>query len=205
MRKRAILLFFVFFPFAALAQSARDNADDAGRLVKALDLRAGSVVGEIGAGSGELTVLLAKAVGETGRVFSNELNAERRAEIASAAAAAGLKNVVIVEGAPADANLPEGCCDAVFMRNVYHHFADPPSMNGSLFRAVKPGGRIAVMDFAPSGTESETPAGRAEQTHHGVSAASVARELRAAGFIDDTSEHVRGGMFIVVARRPSTP
>src|SRR5438552_1226081 len=85
MRRKAIFLFFVFFPFAALAQSARDNADDAERLVKALDLRAGSVVGEIGAGSGELTVLLAKAVGETGRVFSNELNAERRAEIASAA------------------------------------------------------------------------------------------------------------------------
>jgi ubiquinone/menaquinone biosynthesis C-methylase UbiE len=49
----------------------------------------------------------------------------------------------VVEGGLAQTNLPDECCDAVFMRHVYHHFGDPPAMNASLFRSLKPGGRLA--------------------------------------------------------------
>lgn len=157
---------------------------------------------EIGAGSGEITVLMGQAVGPSGRVFSNDLNADRRAEIAKAAAAANLSNVTVVEGAPASSNIAAGTCDALFMRNVYHHFGDPTTMDADLFRAVKAGGRIAVIDFVPRGTESADPKGRADEAHHGVSSASVIRELQAAGFADlQSSEHGDQG-FIVVGTRP---
>src|SRR5947208_2906948 len=116
------------------AQSAQQNAADAERLIRALDIKPGSTVAEIGAGGGELTVAIAKAVGETGRVYSNELNKDRLATIRRAAEDAGLKNVTTVEGKEDVANLTESCCDAIFMRNVYHHFGDPPSMNASLLR-----------------------------------------------------------------------
>jgi ubiquinone/menaquinone biosynthesis C-methylase UbiE len=119
----------------AFAQSAADNAADTKRLVTALNVHKGSIVGEIGAGRGELTVALAREVGPEGHVYSNELSADRRRDISRAVESAGLENVTIVEGAPTDAQLPEQCCDAVFMRNVYHHFSDPATMNASLFRA----------------------------------------------------------------------
>jgi tRNA A58 N-methylase Trm61 len=187
----------------AFVQNAETNAADAKRLVAALHVDQGSIVGEIGAGSGELTVALARVVGPDGRIYSNELNADRRSEIARAVAAADLGNVTIVEGAPASSNLPDDCCDAIFMRNVYHHFADPAAMNASLFRAMKPGGYIAVIDFAPSGAESLQPSGRSAEKTHGVSAESVIKELKSAGFEETGSEAMVHG-FIVVARRPSS-
>jgi ubiquinone/menaquinone biosynthesis C-methylase UbiE len=187
----------------AFVQNAETNAADAKRLVAALHVHQGSTVGEIGAGSGELTVALAREVGPDGRIYSNELNADRRREIGRAVTSAGLANVTIVEGAPASANLPDDCCDAIFMRNVYHHFADPAAMNASLYRATKPGGYIAVIDFAPSGAESAQPSGRSIEAFHGVSAESVIKELESAGFEDATSEAMARRGFIVVARRPA--
>jgi predicted methyltransferase len=187
----------------AAAQAAADNRADADRLEKALHVSAGSTVCEIGAGSGEITVLMAEAAGPSGRVYSNDLNPDRRAEIAKAAEAAHLSNITVVEGAPASSNIAPGTCDALFMRNVYHHFGDPAAMDASLFQSLKPGGRIAVIDFTPRGAEAEDPKGRADEAHHGVSAASVVRELRQAGFADLQSTELSQGVFMVVGARPS--
>src|SRR5262245_38224589 len=104
------------------AQNARQNAADADRLIKAMDVKPGSVIAEIGAGGGELTVALAKAVGPAGKIYSNELNKDRLIAIRKAADEAGLNNVTTVEGKEDVANLPDACCDGIFMRNVYHHF-----------------------------------------------------------------------------------
>jgi ubiquinone/menaquinone biosynthesis C-methylase UbiE len=188
-----------------VAQSAQENAADAERLIKALDVHAGSVVGEIGAGDGALTIAMAQAVGDSGRVFSNEFNKGRLSAIGKAAESAGLKNVTTVEGREAETNFAERCCDAIFMRSVYHHFADPAAMNASLFKSLKPGGRLAVQDFGPPpGAESPTPAGRAEDGHHGVTAPTVQRELEVAGFeiVSATQFGLRG--ILVVARRPAS-
>jgi ubiquinone/menaquinone biosynthesis C-methylase UbiE len=187
-----------------VAQSAQDNAADAERLITVLGIHAGSVVGEIGAGDGALTIAMAKAVGDSGRVFSNEFNKERLSGIGQAAERAGLKNVTTVEGRAAETNLAERCCDAIFMRSVYHHFADPAAMNASLFKSLKPGGRLAVQDFGPPpGAESPTPAGRSEDGHHGVTAPTIQKELEAAGFevVSATQFGSRG--VLVVARRPA--
>jgi predicted methyltransferase len=130
------------------------------------------------------------------------LNPKRLAAVGQAVEKAGLHNVTLVEGHERDTNLPPACCDAVFMRSVYHHFADPAAMNASLFASLKPGGRLAVIDFAPEGPESPDPKGRADEKHHGVTGPTVARELEAAGFTVLSTEHIQKGQFIVVARRP---
>ena len=116
---------------------------------------------------------------------------------------AGVTNVTVIEGQPDDANLPASACDAVFMRNVYHHFANPAAMDATLIRALKGGGRIAVIDFAAGNGESPEPAGRAKEPHHGVSSASVIRELGGAGFTDLSSQSGPGRFeFMVVGARP---
>ena len=190
---------------ALLAQNAQQNAADAERLIKALDVHAGSVVGEIGAGDGALTMAMAKAVG-AGRVFSNELNTQRLDEVGKRAANAGITNVTLVEGKEAETNFPDQCCDAIFMRNVYHHFEDPAAMNASLWKSLRPGGRLAVMDFGPPpGAESDTPAGRSKDGHHGITPPTLERELKAAGFEIVSSTEIASRVFMVVARRPRVP
>jgi ubiquinone/menaquinone biosynthesis C-methylase UbiE len=187
------------------AENAARNAADADRLVKAMAVKPGSIVAEIGAGDGELTVALAKAVGPTGRVYSNELNKDDLASIRKRAAEAGLDNVTTVEGKEDVANLPELCCDGIFMRAVYHHFSDPPSMNASLLRALKPGGRLAIIDFTPpppSATTENPPGHRGEDNHHGITPATLEKELKAVGFEIVSSTQVQREVF-VVARRPA--
>lgn len=203
--RRRFVTTLVLLPLAAavFAQNAQENAADAARLIQALAIHEGSIVGEIGAGTGELTIAMAKAVGESGRVFSNELNKDRLKTIAAAAAKIGASNVTPVEGRELETNFADECCDAIFMRNVYHHFGDPAAMDASLFKSLKPGGRLAVIDFAPPGDEAATPDGRSKDGFHGVKAPTVERELKAAGF-EIISADTRNRDVFVVARRPTS-
>src|ERR687898_2164287 len=99
---------------------AQDNAADAKRLIEALQARPGSVIAEIGAGDGDLTIALAKHVAPDGKLFASELGDNRISSLRSAVQKSGVSNVQVIDGHESRANLPEGCCDAIFMRNVYH-------------------------------------------------------------------------------------
>jgi SAM-dependent methyltransferase len=190
----------------AAAQTPAQYAADAERLTKALDLRAGAVVAELGAGDGALTILIAKAVGESGRVFSNEVSEARRAQIAKAVEEAGLKNVTVIAGRDTGAGLADQCCDAVFLRDVYHHFSDPAAMNRSILNALRPGGWLAVLDFGPPpGAESVNPADRDEDGHHGITPATLERELTAAGLEVVATETYGFRSSLTIARRPLQP
>jgi ubiquinone/menaquinone biosynthesis C-methylase UbiE len=202
LRRAIVLIWIAAASVATFTQSAQENAADAETLIKALGIHRGMAVGEIGAGGGELTIAMAREVGEGGRLFSNELNAARLADLGKSAEKAGVHNVTLVSGRENETNLPPECCDAIFMRNVYHHFANPPAMNASLRASLVPGGRLAVMDFAPDGSESADPKGRAEGKQHRVTAQTVATELTTAGLAVVSTETIRGGFFMVVARRP---
>jgi ubiquinone/menaquinone biosynthesis C-methylase UbiE len=206
MPKRRVL--FASLAIAAAIVSAvivtrADDASDAARLIETLELKAGSTVGEIGAGDGELTILISRHVGPGGRVFTTELGQDRVRTLRAAVEKAAVGNVTIVEGDAARTNLPDGCCDAVFMRAVYHHFGDPPAMNRSLLASLRPGGRLAIMDFTPRGDEeASNPANRDEDGRHGVKAETVAKELVAAGFERIDVEDRKGRDFLVVVRKP---
>ena len=202
MKTRSFLSFVLAIGVVVAATAAaQDNASDTAKLIEVLQLKPGSVVAEIGAGRGDLTVAIAKHVGPSGRVYTSELGEERLRALRDVVTKSGLTNVEVIEGKVAEANLPDGCCDAIFMRNVYHHFGDPTPMNASFLRALKSGGRMAVIDFAPP---SETaPAGkRAEGSSHGVSADATARELKVVGFDLISSEERPKRWFIVVAAKP---
>jgi ubiquinone/menaquinone biosynthesis C-methylase UbiE len=185
---RRLTLLVAIFIAASLgpiaAQEAKRDAVDAAKLIEILEIRPGATVADIGAGSGPLVTPMSQHVGSAGRVYATDVNADRISELRKLVTSASLANVTVVEGEAAETNLPESCCDAIYMRLVYHHFGDPPAMNASLLKSLKPGGRIAVVEFKPK-TGKSAPAGkRSDGDAHGVMPETVIEELKAAGFTD---------------------
>jgi predicted methyltransferase len=190
---------------AAQSDGAQDEERKTAQMIAALELHEGSIVAEMGAGSGGRTIGIAKQVGATGRVYTTELGDDRIRNLRNAIEKSGAKNVTVLAAHATKTNLDEGCCDALFMEHVYHHFEDPAAMNASIFRTVKPGGRVAVVDFAPrGGGEAAEPKDRDQDSHHGVKATTVQAELERAGFEMVKVEKVNKEGFLVVVRKPST-
>jgi ubiquinone/menaquinone biosynthesis C-methylase UbiE len=128
--------------FCGLFARAQDNTADAARLVEVLRVSPGQALADVGAGpEALLTIPMAKAVGDSGKVFATDLG-QMLGRLRDTIKKSGVTNVEIVEGQPASTNLPPECCDGIFIRNVYHHFADPPAMNAGLWRSVEPGGPV---------------------------------------------------------------
>ena len=121
------------------------------RLANLLDIQPGDTVADVGAGDGWLSVEVATVAGEAGHVFATELSSRRRDDIRESVAVAGLGNVTVVEAGEHETNLAPGCCDAIFMRRVYHHLTDPAAYNASLYASLKPGGRLAIVELEFNG------------------------------------------------------
>jgi ubiquinone/menaquinone biosynthesis C-methylase UbiE len=187
-------------PIIAIAQQS--GAIETGRIFEAIQVREGATVCEIGAGDGELAIAAAKAVGPSGHVYASELGDERIRALREKTAAATLPQITVVAGDPVRTNFPDAACDALFMRNVYHHFGDPARMDASIFAALKPGGRLAIIDFTPPGKEAAAAADRGKDGMHGVTADTVSRELKEAGFEPVASETGSQRWFMVVVAKP---
>lgn len=150
-------------------------------LVDVLRLKPGMTVADVGAGFGAHTVVLGKWIG-AGKVFATDVGQRQLTVIREYAVTEGLKNVTVLEGGVASTNLPPACCDAIFMRDVYHHITAVDGFTKSLFASLKPGGRLAILDFVPS-PGSKLPAGVPENRKgHGIPTIVVEDELKAAGF-----------------------
>src|SRR5689334_20712222 len=139
MRKRYLIVAIALLVAAPLAAWYwRDTSQsEVEKLATILEWKPGRTIAEVGAGHGKMT---GERVGPSGHVFSNELDPKRLADIQAAVAKRKLTNVTIVKAGEADTNLPPECCDAILMRDVYHHFTHPAEIDASLFRALKPGG-----------------------------------------------------------------
>ena len=185
-------------------QSARREVPE---LVKRLALAPGMTVADVGAGFGAWTVELAKAVGPSGRVLATDLGAAQLQSIREYAGREKLTNVTVIEAAVSSTNLPVGCCDAILVRDAYHHFTQPMAIAKSLAAALKPGGRIALVDFPPR-PNSAVPAGvPADRGGHGIPPEVIEREMGATlthvsttlGWAPDSQP---AGLFLVLFRKP---
>lgn len=182
------LIVIAYAPVRAQLPDAKQVAQERARaelevpqLAALLELKPGMAVADVGAGFGASTVVFAKWIGN-GRVFATDIGERQLRAIRDYVEKESLSNVTIVEGAAAATNLPSVCCDAIFMRDVYHHVIEVDAFNASLLASLKPGGRIAVIDFGPR-PGSTVPAGvRANRGGHGIPPSVVVDELKAAGF-----------------------
>ena len=123
-------------------------------VLKALSLKPGEAVADIGAGTGLYTRLFAQAVGPNGHVYATDIAPQFLAYIAANAKKDGLKNVTTVQGGDRDTNLKEASVDVAFSSDVYHHFEYPLTMNASIRRALKPNGRLYVLEMEKSGSQT---------------------------------------------------
>jgi ubiquinone/menaquinone biosynthesis C-methylase UbiE len=169
-------------PVAVIEASIREGTRDAPFLAEALGLIRGMRVADIGAGFGGWTLPLARLVGDTGSVYATEIGNSQLAVLRDLVGREGLSNVIILEGAADTTNLPDNCCDAVFMRNVYHHLPKPEPMIASAYAALKPGGRLAIVEFpAPRGS-ALPPGVRENRGGNGIPLAVVIDEMKASAF-----------------------
>lgn len=161
------------------------STEEISRLRQVMGWKAGQTIADVGAGEGEIGFAAAKVVGESGKVYLTELDETKRKALEKEVRKRGLKNAVVVQGAEKETNLPDGCCDAIVLRRVYHHFTAPMEMDASLLRALKPGGELAVIDFAPRKWLSESDPVKgvpANRGGHGIPQKILIEEVTKAGF-----------------------
>jgi ubiquinone/menaquinone biosynthesis C-methylase UbiE len=215
-RQQTTVLWSVVAASAALALAQGPSANlrraaaaEAPELARELELQPGMAVADVGAGSGAWSWELSQVVGPSGRVLATDIDARALANLRSLVERERLDNVTVIEGAGGATNLPDASCDAILIRDAYHHVTEPDSFSRSLFAALKPGGRLAIIDFAPD-PRSRLPAGvPANRGGHGIAPAIVVSEMTAAGFahvrtIPTWSRDARPGneLFLSLFRRP---
>ena len=161
--------------------AAHESDLEVDRLVGELSLAQGKRVADVGAGHGEFSELLARIVGRGGHVYATEVDEDDLQDIRDRLEDTGLGNATVILGDQHDTGLPESCCDAILLRLVYHHFTEPAEMRASLRRALRPGGRIAVVDLPPQRGWSELD-GVPDRGGHGIPLEDLVAEMTGDGF-----------------------
>ncbi len=176
-----LLAVVVWSPLAASCQS-RELSEEARQsfsaAMDALGIGPGSVVADVGAGPGPYTFPLAERVGPDGKVYAVDIDEDDLAKIRSRAEREDVVQVETILGATDDPRLPAAALDVVLVINAYHEFREYDEMLQGFHRALKPGGRLAIID-------AKTGAGEARSRYHSrhrIPAELVREDTRRNGF-----------------------
>ena len=170
----------------------RDAADESGQLIRRLEIAPGMVVADIGAGSGYHTLRLSPAVGPGGAVYAEDITESYISGLRREAAGRGLKNVRIVVGAADDPKLPAAAIDRAVLVHMYHEIQNPYALLWNLAGAMKPGGRVGVVDLDRP-TEG-----------HGTPPALLKCEFEAVGYRQLSQSNLDGGVgYLAVFEAPA--
>jgi len=132
---------------ARMEEPSRAAWQKADEVVRALGLRPGQAACDVGAGPGYFSLRLARAVGEAGHVYAVDVEPRILSVLRDRVQSSNARNVTPVLSLPDDALLPAASCDLILIVDTYHHFPDGPAYLRRLSRALRPGGRIANVDF----------------------------------------------------------
>jgi ubiquinone/menaquinone biosynthesis C-methylase UbiE len=157
----------------------RDKEERPELLMNALQIRPGATVADIGSGTGYFTWRLAEQVGPKGKVYAVDVQQEMLDLTKAAVAKHKVSNVEYVLATDSSPRLPERSVDLVFIAYAYHEFGDPDAMMAAIKRALKPGGRVLVLEYA-----KESKIAPASPIHK-MSFEEIRSEIEPMGFVID--------------------
>jgi ubiquinone/menaquinone biosynthesis C-methylase UbiE len=154
----------------AAVEAQRDQWQRPADVIRALDLKDGSVIADLGSGAGYFTLKLSDVVGKKGKVIPVDLRRSSLLFLQIRAVLQSKHNIQSILGDTDDPHLPEGKVDAALVANTYHELTAPDAILRHLFQALRSGGRLVIVD---------RPVG---DLQHNISAEAVEIDLRRAGF-----------------------
>jgi len=132
---------------AGLAAPDREQRQKPQDIVRAMGLRPGMTVADVGTGIGYMLPLLSHAVGVVGQVIAEDIFDDYLAAAKIRATNQQLTNVTFVKGTDKDPSLPEGAVDEVLVLDAYHHFDYPQEMLAGIHKALKPNGKLVIVEY----------------------------------------------------------
>jgi SAM-dependent methyltransferase len=172
---------------------ARDAWQKPDTVIAALELSPAMAIADVGAGTGYFSVRLARAVPE-GRVVATDIEPDMIRYLKERATREHLANLEAALTPPADPQLAEASIDRILVVDVWHHLGDRVAYARALAKALRPGGRIAIVDFKLDSPHGPPP-------EHRLSPAQIAADLTAAGLTASVSPVVLPEQYIVIAQR----
>ncbi|HLH20422.1 MAG TPA: methyltransferase domain-containing protein [Bryobacteraceae bacterium] len=164
---------------AGLGNPERDQTQKPGQLVRLMGVQKGMTVADIGTGIGYMLPFLSKAVGPDGHVIAEDIFDDFLAAAKQRAQNQNLTNITFVKGTESDPNLPEAQVDEALVLDAYHHFDYPEKMLASIHKALKPEGKLVVVEYYKR--PEAMPNGRA-MTHIRLDMPDVIKEIEANHF-----------------------
>lgn len=182
-----------------LGDPARDERQKPRDLIKAMGLEPGMSVADVGTGVGYMLPFLSRRVGPAGHVIAEDIFDDFLAAAKQRAQNLNLDNVTFVKGTETAPNLPEGAMDIVLALDVYHHFDYPDKMLAAIHKALKPGGKLVVVEYYKRSTAMAN--GRA-LTHIRLDMADVIKEIEGNHFhLLLEREHIPDSQYMLVLRK----
>lgn len=169
-------------------------------IVAACQIEPGQTVADIGAGTGLFTRLFSDAVGKAGRVVAVDISQKFLDRIQADSRERNQSNVETLLAATDSARLPADSVDLAFICDTYHHFEFPQKTMASLHRALKPGGRVVLIDFHRiPGTSSDWVLGHVRAGQEVFEA-----EITQAGFrkVREETDLLQENYFVVFEKQP---
>ncbi|HEX8200534.1 MAG TPA: methyltransferase domain-containing protein [Isosphaeraceae bacterium] len=180
-----------------LIRGSREDEEQPEAMLDALKIAPGSTVADVGAGVGYTSVRLARRVGPRGTVLATDVQPQMIRMLSANLRAAGIRNVRPIQCTPTDPKLPEGQVDLALMVDVYHECSDPETTLRGLRRALKPGGRLVLVEFR--GEDPEVPI----KPEHKMTFAQVRREIEPQGFTFKEKFDFLPWQHIIVFEKPA--
>ncbi len=159
-----------------LERPERVTEEQPDKMIELLGLKPGQNVADLGAGTGYISWRTAHKVSPGGKIYAVDIQQEMLDLLAANMKERGITNVIPVLGGETDPKLPPNSVDLVVMVDVYHEFSEPREMMQNIFKAVKPGGRVAFVEYRAE--DPDVPI----KAVHKMSEAQVKKEAAAAGF-----------------------
>jgi len=159
-----------------LDRSERESEENPDGALDALQLKPGMAVGDVGAGTGYMSLKMARRVGPSGKVYAEDVQPEMLRRLRRNAAEAKLANVQTVLGSEADPKLPANTLDLILLVDVYHEFSQPQKMLRKMREALKDNGRLVLLEYRKE--DSSIPI----RPEHKMSVQEVKLEVEAEGF-----------------------